>query len=47
VVEFGEEFRERMRKRLEFYRAAELQGLRRGLAVSLVKHDNLLSEAWV
>jgi uncharacterized OsmC-like protein len=47
VVEFGEEFRERMRKRLEFYRAAELQDLRRELAVSLVKHDNQLSEAWL
>ena len=37
---FSEGFREHMRERLEFYRAAEAQGLRRELAVRSFEEIN-------
>ncbi|MEM4416555.1 MAG: OsmC family protein [Nitrososphaerota archaeon] len=45
MVKFSEDFRNRMLERLNFYEKADGQGVKRDVEVTVVKHDNLLSEA--
>lgn len=45
MVKFSEDFRDRMLKRLDFYEKADGQQVKRDVEVTVMKHDNLLSEA--
>lgn len=46
MINFSEDFRDRMLKRLEHYEKADAEGVRREVKVTVVKHDNMLSEAY-
>ena len=45
MVEFTEDFRERMRKKLLLLKEADSRKVRSNVKVTVVKHDNQLSEA--